>query len=116
MAKNRLKQRLAEGRVATIVAGFHIRDMVDFIGSLGHFDAVWLDMEHGPITWSQLEGLSRAADLWGMSSIVRVRANDAELISLTLGLGVDGIVVPHVNTKAEAERVVDAALLHPLGH
>lgn len=116
MERNRLKRKLQEGHVATIVGDCDTPDAIEHIGSLGIFDSVWLEMEHGATTWSELPDLSRAADITGMSSIVRVRKNDAEIISLTLGLGVDGIIVPHVNSKEDAERVVDAALFSPVGH
>lgn len=113
---NRLKRRLAEGHVTTIVGDINTPDDIEWVGSLGHFDSVWIEMEHGPISWADLTNMSRAADIWGLSSVVRVRAIDRELISLTLGLGIDGIIIPHVNTKEEAELVVDSALFTPLGH
>jgi 4-hydroxy-2-oxoheptanedioate aldolase len=116
MERNRLKKGLAEGRVTTIVGDCDSADTIDYIGSLGLFDAVWIEMEHGPISWKDLVDMSRAADLWGLASVVRVRAIDRELIALTLGLGVDGIIIPHVNTREEAELVVDSALFTPLGH
>jgi 2-keto-3-deoxy-L-rhamnonate aldolase RhmA len=114
--RNRLKRKLAAGELGLISGNYENADMIDFIGSLGVVDAVWIDMEHSPVTWSGLADMSRAADLWGMTSIVRVRDNDPTLISLTLGEGIDGVIVPHVNTREEAERVVDGALFDPLGH
>jgi 4-hydroxy-2-oxoheptanedioate aldolase len=116
MTGNRVKQRLQNGGVATIAGNFDTADMIDFVGALGLFDAVWIEMEHGPVTWSQLSDLSRAAEVRNLASVVRVRDNDSTLISLTLGEGIDGVIVPHVNTREEAERVVDAALFGPLGH
>jgi 2-keto-3-deoxy-L-rhamnonate aldolase RhmA len=116
MERNRLKQRLADGHVTTVVGDCDTADTIEWIGSLRQFDSVWIEMEHGPVSWADLANMSRAADIWGMSSVVRVRAIDAEIIALTLGLGVDGIIVPHVNTREEAERVVDSALFTPLGH
>lgn len=116
MEKNRLKRGTQEGRLTLVAGNYDTADMIDLVGSLGLFDGVWIEMEHGPVTWSQLGDLCRAADLWGMSSLVRVRDNDPTLISLTLGEGVDGVIVPHVNTREEAERVVDATLVSPIGH
>jgi 4-hydroxy-2-oxoheptanedioate aldolase len=114
--RNRLKHKLAAGEVALVGGNYESADLIDLVGSLGVIDGVWIDMEHSPVTWAGLADMSRAADLWGMSSIVRVRDNDPTIISLTLGEGIDGIIVPHVNTKAEAERVVDAAKFDPIGH
>src|SRR4051794_3996340 len=116
MERNRLKRKLAAGELGLISGNYENADMIDFIGSLGVVDGVWIDMEHSPVTWSRLADMSRAADLWGMTSIVRPRANDPAIISLTLGEGIDGVIVPHVNTREEAERVVDAAMFEPVGH
>jgi 2-keto-3-deoxy-L-rhamnonate aldolase RhmA len=50
-----------------------------------------------------------------MTSVVRVMDNDYATIYRTLDRGAQGIVVPHVNTRAEAEAVVEAAKFSPLG-
>ena len=56
------------------------------------------------------------ANLWGMTSITRVNRNDQGLIYRTLDCGAMGICIPHVNTKAEAQNVVDGAKFAPTGH
>jgi 4-hydroxy-2-oxoheptanedioate aldolase len=50
-----------------------------------------------------------------MTSIVRVMDNDYATVYRTLDRGAQGIVVPHVNTRAEAEAVVEAGKFAPLG-
>jgi 4-hydroxy-2-oxoheptanedioate aldolase len=50
-----------------------------------------------------------------MTSVVRVMDNDYATIYRTLDRGAQGIVVPHVNTRAEAEAVVAAGKFAPLG-
>ena len=112
---NRLKRKAAAGELSLISGNYETADLIDFVGSLGVFDGVWIDMEHGPVTVQSLADMSRAADLWGMTSIVRVRAIDAAIIALTLSEGVNGVIVPHVDTKAQAELVVEAAMFPPIG-
>src|SRR5467141_3834756 len=111
---NRVKQQLAMGRVATILAGTNDPDMIDQLGPIGA-DGIWLEGEHGGVDYADLGSLTRACDLWGMSSIVRVMDNDYATIYRTLDRGAQGIVVPHVNTRAEAEAVVEAGKFAPLG-
>ena len=111
---NRVKQRLAAGQVATILAGTNDPDLIDQLGPLGA-DGIWLEGEHGGVDYADLGNLTRAADLWGMTPIVRVMDNDYATIYRTLDRGAQGIVVPHVNTRAEAEAVVQAAKFAPLG-
>src|SRR3989440_2968662 len=111
---NRVKQALAAGKVATILSGTNDPDLIDQLGTLG-VDGIWLEGEHGGVDYADLGNLTRACDLWGMTSVVRVMDNDYATIYRTLDRGAQGIVVPHVNTRAEAEAVVEAAKFSPLG-
>ena len=115
MRGNRVKEKLNKGDVAIAVGGHsNTGDTIDFMGPLG-FDGIWLEGEHGSVSWSQIGDLSRACDLWGMASVARLHLNDPGVITRTLDLGVNGIVVPHVSTRAEAERVVESAFFAPVG-
>ena len=111
---NRVKQMLAAGEVATILSGTNDPDLIDQLGPLD-VDGIWLEGEHGAVDYADLGNLTRACDLWGMTSVVRVMDNDYATIYRTLDRGAQGIVVPHVNTRAEAEAVVEAAKFAPLG-
>jgi 4-hydroxy-2-oxoheptanedioate aldolase len=116
MRTNLLKQKLAAGRPATIIAPFaSSAGLVELLGYQG-FDGVFLDCEHGPSGWEDLEHMIRAAELAGYSSVVRVDRNDAATITRTLDRGAGGIQVPHVNTAAEAQAAVQHAKFAPLGH
>ena len=50
-----------------------------------------------------------------MTSIARINKNDQNLMYRTLDRGVQGIVVPNVQTKAEAENVVQGCYYQPIG-
>jgi 2-keto-3-deoxy-L-rhamnonate aldolase RhmA len=111
---NRVKQKLAAGEVATILAGTNDPDLIDQLGPLGA-DGIWLEGEHGAVDYADLGNLTRACDLWGMTSVVRVMDNDYATVYRTLDRGAQGIVVPHVNSRAEAQAAVEAAKFAPLG-
>jgi len=111
---NRVKQQLAAGKVATILSGTNDPDLIDQLGPLGA-EGIWLEGEHGAVDYADLGNLTRACDLWGMTSVVRVMNNDYATIYRTLDRGAQGIVVPHVNTRPEAEAVVEAGKFAPLG-
>jgi len=111
---NRVKQKLAAGQVATILAGSNDPDLIDQLGTLD-VDGIWLEGEHGGVDYADLGNLTRACDLWGKTSVVRVMDNDYATIYRTLDRGAQGICVPHVNTRAEAEAVVEAAKFAPIG-
>jgi 4-hydroxy-2-oxoheptanedioate aldolase len=114
MRENRAKHKLQQGQVVTVVSGHTNSDMIDFMGQFG-LDGMWLEGEHGPLSWEQIGDMSRACDLWGMSAVTRVNKNDPGIILRTLDRGSHGIVVPHVNTRAAAEQVVQSAKFAPIG-
>ena len=112
---NRIKEKLAAGQVTVTISGILSTEMVDFLGPLG-FDGVWLECEHGGVTWEQLGDMTRAADLWGVTPITRVNANEPWLITRTLDRGSMGIVVPHINSRPAAEQAAQSAKYAPLGY
>ena len=116
LRKNRAKHKLQQGEIVACLGGHNMNtsEMIDFLGPLG-YDAVWIETEHGPQTHTHIPDASRACDLWGMTSIVRVNSHDYGLIYRTLDLGAQAIVAPHVNTADEARAIVDAAKFYPLG-
>ena len=111
---NRIKQKIAQGQVATILSGANDPDLIDQLGTLD-VDGIWLEGEHGGVDYADLGDLTRACDLWGKTSVVRVMDNDYATIYRTLDRGAQGIVVPHVNTRAEAEAFVEAGKFAPIG-
>ena len=115
MRSNRVKEKLEAGQIATVISSpANSGDMIDFLGPLG-FDGFWLEGEHGSVTWSEIGDLSRACDLWGISSVMRIIDSTPGRITRTLDCGVNGLIIPHVNTKTQAEQVVQAARFAPIG-
>jgi 4-hydroxy-2-oxoheptanedioate aldolase len=112
---NRAKQKLQQGQVVTTISGLQSSDIIDFLGPMG-FDAAWIECEHGSVDWDALGDMTRACDLWGMSSITRVNANDPGIITRTLDRGSMGIVVPHINTREAAEQAAKSAKYAPIGY
>ncbi len=77
----------------------------------------WLvtDMEHSAISHDQCQELIRIVDLCGISPIVRVGTNDALLIKRAMDAGAHGVIVPMVNSREDAEKVVSAVKYPPYG-
>jgi 4-hydroxy-2-oxoheptanedioate aldolase len=113
---NTWRSRLEAGDV--LMGVFCKTTAPEFIEVIGHagFDFCILDMEHGPIHLETLQNLVRAAEVSGVMPIVRTRDGSAESVSQPLDLGVAGVQVPQMSSKADAEAVVDAAKFAPLGH
>jgi len=111
---NRAKQKLANGEIVTVVMGITHPDDIDAVGSIG-FDGIWLEGEHGATEAADLGNLTRACDMWGMTSVARVNQNEQGLIYRTLDRGAQAIVVPHVNNASEARNVVEGGKFTPKG-
>jgi len=115
MQTNTLKQKLAAGATATVIAPVATSaGLVELLGHFG-FDGVFIDCEHGPAGWEDVEHMVRAAEVAGYSWVVRVDHSDVATITRALDRGAGGVQVPHVNTAAEAEAVVQYAKYAPRG-
>tara|TARA_Y100000590_G_C15745169_1_gene1021737 strand:+ start:4576 stop:5334 length:759 start_codon:yes stop_codon:yes gene_type:complete len=112
---NLAKRKLNEGKVVSVAMGPITGDLIEIFSQLD-FDAIWLEAEHGPVDFADIPDLTRACDVWGKTSIVRVNQVNTGDIYRTLDSGAMGICVPHVNTASEARAVVDAAKFGPIGH
>jgi 4-hydroxy-2-oxoheptanedioate aldolase len=82
---------------------------------LAGLDFMILDMEHGPVSWARLHDHVRAARVAGMASIVRVPELNANLIGSALDSGANGVQVPNISTREEAQQAVSAARFFPHG-
>ncbi len=79
------------------------------------FDYVCVDNQHGAIDYQATVGMVQGILLGGSSPIARVPWNEAGILGKMLDAGVEGIVVPMVNSVAEAEAVVRGTRYPPLG-
>lgn len=115
MIVNQAKHRLAAGET---IVGCFLRyanaTLAEFIALAG-WDFLVLDAEHGTLAARDLEDLSRACELHGVTPIVRVTANEPSTILRFLDAGAHGMHVPWVNSAAEAEAAVQAAKYQPRG-
>jgi 2-keto-3-deoxy-L-rhamnonate aldolase RhmA len=112
---NALKAKLRAGqRVVGVLVTIQSPDLVELFGHLG-YDFVFLDAQHGGITVETARELMRAADLTGMTPLVRVPANDPAVILEYLDAGAGGIIVPNVTSRAQAEAAVRAIKYWPEG-
>ncbi len=116
MRNNTAKAKLAAGKAVSVInPTYTAPGLVELVARLG-FDVIFIDCEHGPAGWDDVEDMVRAAELANATPIVRVQANDGPTITRALDRGAGGVQVPHVNTRADAEAAVRHAKFAPLGH
>jgi 4-hydroxy-2-oxoheptanedioate aldolase len=85
---------------------------------LAHSGYDWLlvDTQHGPMGYEKLSAMLCAIASGGAKSMVRVGGYDDRAgIQQALDLGADGILVPYINTAAEARQAVSCALYPTAG-
>jgi 4-hydroxy-2-oxoheptanedioate aldolase len=80
-----------------------------------HVDLVWIDLEHSPISVRDAQVLVIAAAAAGAFSLIRVRGTDGDGLGALLDTGVNGIVVPRVETAADLEALSLQTLFPPRG-
>ena len=115
MRTNRTKAKLRAGEV--VVGSFlsiPAPQTVEILGYLG-FDFVIIDAEHGGPDPSMVENMIRAAETSGVTPIVRVPRIEHNTIGWYLDRGAQGVQVPMVHTRQDAELVIRAAKYQPVG-
>jgi len=112
---NALKQIWATGGTAH-GAWLGIPDsmVAETIGSLG-FDYLCIDMQHGLADYTRALGILQALGRSSAAAIVRVPWNEPGIIGRMLDAGALGVIIPMVNTVAEAEAAVRACRYAPAG-
>ncbi len=115
MKKNLTKEKIKAGETAYgVFVNMGCPTIIEIIGLIG-FDFAVIDAEHGPMGVETCEHMARAADNVNITPIIRVAVNIRQNILRYLDIGGLGVHVPMVNTKAEAEGVVEAIKYPPEG-
>jgi len=115
MHKNRLKEKIAQGKLA-IGAFVTLADpaVVEMIGLAG-YDAAYIDMEHTAFDMRLVQDMVRACDVVGICSLVRVPENNPKTILRVLEMGAQAVQVPHISGREDALAAVKAVRYGPAG-
>ncbi|MDD3415555.1 MAG: aldolase/citrate lyase family protein [Lachnospiraceae bacterium] len=112
---NKLKNKLKAGEVcygATITMS---NPVVSEIMSHLEYDWLWFEMEHTVMSEESVLAMLQATNGSEVTTVVRVPWNDKTMIKRILDTGTDGILVPLIRTKSDAEDAVRAIKYPPLG-
>ena len=115
--RNVARERLEQGRLALGV-GIRMTRSVEIAKAMAMagFDWLFLDMEHGVMSLEACAQIAVAALDADIAPIARVPNGEYAIATRALDNGALGIVVPHVDTAAEAREIVDRLKYPPLGH
>ena len=115
MRENAVKAKLLRGEP---VIGPFIplpAPMIMELCAFGGFDYGIIDCEHGYIDYESVYTMTLAAEAQNITAIARCPVRDPQFILRYLDLGVQGLHVPQINTKEEAEAFVQACRYQPRG-
>lgn len=114
---NAMKAKLQAGGLAL---GFILRMVsnvqVAAVAKSAGFDCLYIDLEHCSFSLETVSQICMTATALGVTPLVRVPGQDPATISRTLESGAQGVIIPHLETRAEADAVVAAAKFPPLGN
>lgn len=116
MKKNHVRAKLKNGE-ASIGSWLTLPDPIaaHLMARTG-FDWLTVELEHTPVTMQTAAESFAIISACGTAPLARVPWNSVENIKRVLDTGAWGIVVPMVNSRAEAEAVVAAARYAPQGN
>jgi len=102
------RERLKTGEllVSTLVS-FPSPEVVELLSKL-NFDWLFIDGEHGPFGALEMQRMLQAAGP-SCPCLIRVPGNNLVYIKQALDIGAAGVIVPQINSAAEAQAAVNAA-------
>jgi 4-hydroxy-2-oxoheptanedioate aldolase len=115
--RNVAREKLEQGHLSLGVGVRTTRsvEVAKMMATAG-FDWLFLDMEHGTMSLDACAQISAAALDAGIAPIARVPNGQYSIATRALDNGALGIVMPHVDTAAEAREVVEKLKYPPIGH
>ena len=79
-------------------------------------DYVVIDLQHGGATEADLPAMTSAVRLAGATPVARVRHAHTADIGRALDLGCEGVIVPNIDSAAQACQAAGAVCYPPAGH
>ena len=107
MNRPTFKEKLRLGETVSLINVNHASaTLVNIVGKTG-VDAIMIDCEQGHYDFKDIEHMTYAARLNGMASIVRVPSAEAWTIERYVMRDIDGVIVPRLDTAAQAVKAVE---------
>lgn len=79
------------------------------------FDWLVIDLEHSVIDIQKTQELIQVIDSKGLPSLVRLTSNNPGLVKRVMDAGAYGVIVPMINSREEAVKVIESVKYPPLG-
>jgi 2-keto-3-deoxy-L-rhamnonate aldolase RhmA len=117
LSRIQTKKKLAAGELVLCMGLRQARTAdIAMIAAACGFDAIYVDMEHSPVSLESTSTVCCAALGAGIMPIVRVPGHDLHTATRVLDGGALGVIFPHVETAEQARQMVEACRYPPVGH
>lgn len=111
-----LMRRLADGDPVYSLGVRHARTAdIARMASMASFDLVWVDLEHSSMSVDSAAQILASAHDLGLGAWVRVSEGDYGAIGRLLDCGASGIIMPKVETAAQAKQLAACCRFPPSG-
>jgi 2-keto-3-deoxy-L-rhamnonate aldolase RhmA len=116
MARQGLKEmaRSRTGKFGHFIVEFATPGIGHILKAAG-CDFALFDLEHSGFSFETVKSAMRYFEAAEVAAIVRVPSKEYHHIARACDMGAEGIMIPMVNTAAEARALVDCMKYHPLG-
>ena len=78
-------------------------------------DFAFFDMEHSGFSFETLKSAIRYFEAAGVAVIVRVPAQENDMLARACDMGAEGLIAPMISTAAQAQAMVDSVKYFPKG-
>jgi 4-hydroxy-2-oxoheptanedioate aldolase len=108
--RNNVKEKLARDEVVASLTVRLVRDVeIARMAQAAGFDTLYVDLEHGSLSFDDSGPICRAAREAGIAPFIRIPTHQADHVVRALQCGALGIILPHIDSAGEARAAVSAA-------
>ena len=115
MRKSRVLRKIRNGETAFSFKLNLMDARAADIAAMSGIDCLWSDLEHVPNDYAALENIIRAAKVFDVDVLTRVRRGSYNDLINPLEADSTGIMIPHLMSLKEAKDVVYYTKFHPIG-
>lgn len=115
LRKSRVLRKIRDGKVAYCLKLNLSDPRVAEIAAMSGIDCIWLDMEHVPSDYIDIENMIRAAKIYDTDTLVRVAKGSYNDFIKPFEADATGIMIPHLMSLEEAKQIVYFTKFHPIG-
>lgn len=115
MRKSRVLRKIRNGETAYSFKLNLFDARAAELAAMTGIDCLWTDMEHVPNDFQELENIIRAAKIYDVDVLTRVRRGSYNDMICPLEADSTGIMIPHLMSLEDAKNVVYYTKFHPIG-